>query len=111
MISNLEYVEKLRKSGLRPTKQRINICEVLFSSDKTFHFTINYLKTLLQEKTDQKISQATVYNTINALTKKGHLKEISIDFIFFPGRGFFILILPISLSSMSISSCVLSLKK
>ena len=37
------------------------------------------MKTLLKEKTDQKISQATVYNTINALTKKGHLKEISIN--------------------------------
>ena len=73
------HIERLRASGLRPTKQRIKICKVLFDRKKTFHFTINYLKTLLQEKTDQKISQATVYNTINALTKKGHLKEISIN--------------------------------
>ena len=79
MLSSPEYIEKLRKSGLRPTKQRIKICKVLFDRKKTFHFTINYLKTLLKEKTDQKISQATVYNTINALTKKGHLKEISIN--------------------------------
>ncbi len=73
------FIEKLRSAGLRPTKQRIKICKVLFDRKKTFHFTINYLKTLLKEKTDQKISQATVYNTINALTKKGHLKEISIN--------------------------------
>ena len=79
MLNNSQYINKLRSSGLRPTKQRIKICKVLFDRKKTFHFTINYLKTLLQEKRDQKISQATVYNTINALTKKGHLKEISIN--------------------------------
>ena len=79
MKNNNIFIEKLRSAGLRPTKQRIKICKVLFDRQKTFHFTINYLKTLLQEKRDQKISQATVYNTINALTKKGHLKEISIN--------------------------------
>ena len=79
MNNNNIFIEKLRSAGLRPTKQRIKICKVLFDRKKTFHFTINYLKTLLQEKRDQKISQATVYNTINALTKKGHLKEISIN--------------------------------
>ena len=79
MDNNKVFIEKLRSAGLRPTKQRIQICKVLFDRKKTFHFTINYLKTLLKEKTDQKISQATVYNTINALTKKGHLKEISIN--------------------------------
>ena len=80
MNNNNIFIEKLRSAGLRPTKQRIKICKVLFDRKKTFHFTINYLKTLLQKKTDQKISQATVYNTINALTKKGHLKEISINY-------------------------------
>ena len=79
MNNNNIFIEKLRSAGLRPTKQRIKICKVLFDRKKTFHFTINYLKTLLKEKTDQKISQATVYNTNNALTKKGHLKEISIN--------------------------------
>ena len=79
MNNNNIFIEKLRSAGLRPTKQRIKICKVLFDRKKTFHFTINYLKTLLQKKTDQKISQATVYNTINALTKRGHLKEISIN--------------------------------
>ena len=79
MNNNNIFIKKLRSSGLRPTKQRIKICKVLFDRKKTFHFTINHLKILLKEKTDQKISQATVYNTINALTKKGHLKEIAIN--------------------------------
>ena len=79
MNNNNIFIKKLRSAGLRPTKQRIKICKVLFDRKKTFHFTINHLKTILLEKTNQKISQATVYNTINALTKKGHLKEISIN--------------------------------
>ena len=41
MLSSPEYIEKLRKSGLRPTKQRIKICQVLFDTKKTFHFTIS----------------------------------------------------------------------
>ena len=79
MNNNNNFIKKLRSAGLRPTKQRIKICKVLFDRNKTFHFTISDLKKLLKEKIDQKISQATVYNTVNALTKKGHLKEISIS--------------------------------
>ena len=79
MISSKEYVEKLRKSGLRPTKQRLKICEILFNTDKTFHFTINDLVKLIKVNTNQKVSLATVYNTIHAFEKKGYLKEISIN--------------------------------
>tara|TARA_B100000945_G_C20302650_1_gene558841 strand:- start:580 stop:996 length:417 start_codon:yes stop_codon:yes gene_type:complete len=79
MISSDEYIKKLRKSGLRPTVQRIKICEVLFNTDKTFHFTINDLVKMIEVKTNQKISLATVYNTIHAFKKKGYLKEIAIN--------------------------------
>ena len=73
------YTKKLRNSGLRPTKQRLKICEVLFSSEKTFHFTINDLTKIIQEKLSEKIALATVYNTVHAFKKKGYLKEISIN--------------------------------
>ena len=56
MLSSPEYIEKLRKSGLRPTKQRIKICEVLFNSDKTFHFTISDLVKLIENNGNEKIS-------------------------------------------------------
>ena len=72
------YIAKLRNSGLRPTKQRIKICEVLFNREKTFHFSISDLRNILQDNHNQKISLATVYNTIHAFKKKGYLKEISI---------------------------------
>ncbi len=79
MNNNSVFIEKLRFVGLRPTKQRIRICEELFNRKETFHFTINKLKKLLQKKKNQKISQATVYNTVNVFKKKGYLKEISIN--------------------------------
>ena len=72
------YIAKLRSSGLRPTKQRIKICEVLFNRSRTFHFSINDLITILQNQHNQKISLATVYNTVHAFQKKGYLKEINI---------------------------------
>ena len=71
------YIVKLRNSGLRPTKQRIKICEVLFDREKTFHFSINDLKKILQNQHNQKISIATIYNTLHAFQKKGYVKEIN----------------------------------
>ena len=79
MLKNSEFVDKLRSSGLRPTKQRLKICEVLFNREKTFHFTINDLVKKISEELNEKISLATVYNTIHAFEKKGYLKEISIN--------------------------------
>ena len=79
MSKNVEFAEKLRSSGLRPTKQRLKICEVLFNREKTFHFTINDLAKSISEKLKEKISLATVYNTVHAFKKKGYLKEISIN--------------------------------
>ena len=76
--SESNYILKLRNSGLRPTKQRLKICEVLFERDKTFHFSINDLTKILQNNHNEKISVATVYNTVHAFQRKGHLKEINI---------------------------------
>ena len=79
MLSGTKYIEKLRKSGLRPTKQRIRICEILFKSEKTFHFTINDIAKMINNINQEKISLATIYNTIHAFEKKGYLKEIAIN--------------------------------
>ncbi len=75
----MKYIEKLRKSGLRPTNQRLQICEVLFDTEKTFHFTINDLVKKINEQLNNKISLATVYNTVHAFEKKGYLKQIPIN--------------------------------
>ena len=79
MDKKKDLADKLRSSGLRPTKQRVKLAEYLFNRDKTFHFTINELVKIISEQMSEKISLATVYNTVHAFEKKGYLKEISID--------------------------------
>ena len=79
----MQYMEdiyqKLRSSGLRLTKQRIQISKILFKSNETFHFTILDLEKMIKKEFQEKISVATIYNTVNAFQKKGYLKEIPID--------------------------------
>ena len=79
MNLNADFIEKLRNSGLRPTEQRLKVCDALFNTNKTFHFTISDLSEIINQKLDKKISLATVYNTVHAFEKKGYLKEISIN--------------------------------
>ena len=79
MAKNCNFVEKLRETGLRPTRQRVKICKLLYNRETTFHFTINDLVKKISEEVDEKISLATVYNTVHALKTKGYLKEISIN--------------------------------
>ncbi len=79
MNNNSIFIEKLRSSGLRPTRQRLEICKLLFDRKSTFHFTINDLSNSLSKITSEKISLATIYNTIHSFKEKGYLKEISIN--------------------------------
>jgi len=79
MSKSTKFTDKLRSSGLRPTKQRLKICEALFNRDHTFHFTINDLAKNISDQLNEKISLATVYNTVHAFKNKGYLKEISIN--------------------------------
>ena len=79
MKKDCNFINKLREIGLRPTKQRVKICELLFLREKTFHFTINDLAKKISDEMNEKISLATVYNTVHAFQKKGHLKEIAIN--------------------------------
>tara|TARA_Y100000816_G_C25603741_1_gene323343 strand:+ start:64 stop:483 length:420 start_codon:yes stop_codon:yes gene_type:complete len=70
------YVQKLRSSNLRPTKQRLKICQFLFDREKTFHFTVETLNKKINKNGATKVSLATIYNTVEAFTSAGYLKEI-----------------------------------
>ena len=72
------HIERLRASGLRPTKQRLALCKILFDRKETFHFTIEKLKQIATRYSKRKISLATLYNTVYAFKKGGYLKEISL---------------------------------
>ena len=79
MSINRNFEKKLRSVGLRPTRQRLDICEVLFDRKETFHFTIDDLRKILKTKLNRKVSIATIYNTINSFKHKGYIKEISLN--------------------------------
>ena len=79
MSNNRNFEKKLRSVGLRPTRQRLDICEVLFDRNETFHFTIDDLRKILKTKLNTKMSIATIYNTINSFKNRGYIKEISLN--------------------------------
>ena len=77
-MKKIDIFKKLRSSGLRPTKQRVEIAKFLFDRGKTFHFTVEGLENHLAKKTTSKIALATIYNTVHAFKKAGHLNEVDV---------------------------------
>ena len=77
-MKKTNILKKLRSSGLRPTKQRVEIAKFLFDREKTFHFTVVSLNKLLSKKTTSKFALATIYNTVHAFKKAGHLTEVDV---------------------------------
>ena len=76
MHQKKEIINKLRSSNLRPTKQRILIAKKLFDRKETFHFTAETLNKVVNRKGQTRISLATIYNTVEAFKKAGHIREI-----------------------------------
>ena len=68
---------KLRRSGLRPTRQRVALGWLLFAKGDR-HITA---ERLYEEATSARvaISLATVYNTLHQFTEAGLLREIAVD--------------------------------
>ena len=77
-MKKIDILKKLRSSGLRPTKQRVEIAKFLFEREKTFHFTVESLNKLLTNKSSSKIALATIYNTVHAFKSAGHLSEVEV---------------------------------
>ena len=77
-MKKIDIFKKLRSSGLRPTKQRVEIAKFLFEREKTFHFTVESLENHLAKKSNCKFALATIYNTVHAFKKAGHLSEVDV---------------------------------
>ena len=77
-MKKIDIFNKLRSSGLRPTKQRVEIAKFLFEREKTFHFTVESLNKLLLKKINSKFALATIYNTVHAFKSAGHLSEVEV---------------------------------
>jgi len=78
-VKKLNILKKLRSSGLRPTKQRVEIARFLFDREKTLHFTVESLNKLLTKKNSMKFALATIYNSVHAFKEAGHLNELEVS--------------------------------
>ena len=71
---NIKYL--LKDKSINPTKQRLEIAELIFAKDQ--HFTA---VQLIEQVRDKKlpISQATIYNTLCLFESTGLLKTIDLQ--------------------------------
>lgn len=76
-LSREEVAKYLRRSGLRPTRQRIALSDLLFGKGGR-HVTA---EALLEEAVLAKVpvSMATIYNTLHHFTQAGLLREVAVD--------------------------------
>jgi Fur family iron response transcriptional regulator len=68
---------KLRGAGLRPTRQRMELCALLFGNGDR-HVTAEKLHAETQQARPP-ISLATIYNALNQFTTAGLLREIAVQ--------------------------------
>lgn len=77
MQSSLSIAEKLRHSGLRPTRQRVALAKLLFSEGDRHVCAESLHADALAKKVP--VSLATVYNTLNQFKSAGLLREVAIE--------------------------------
>jgi Fur family iron response transcriptional regulator len=72
-----EHIARLRKAGLRPTRQRLALAGLLFGQGDR-HVTAEELHDEVAAL-GLPVSLATVYNTLHQFTDVGLLRELSVD--------------------------------
>lgn len=70
-------IGRLRQSGLRPTRQRVELASLLFKDDDR-HVTAESLHDEIS-RAGVKVSLATVYNTLHQFTQAGLLRQVIVD--------------------------------
>lgn len=68
----------LAQGGLRPTRQRLALAELLVGDGEDRHVTAESLYAL-SVKSGEKVSLATVYNTLRAFCDAGLMNEVVVD--------------------------------
>lgn len=68
----------LTEAGLRPTRQRLALASLLMGDGQNRHVTAESLFAAAQDS-GEKVSLATVYNTLRAFCEAGLLNEITVD--------------------------------
>jgi Fur family iron response transcriptional regulator len=81
--SGTDPMQRLRDAGLRPTRQRRALVELLFAVGDR-HVTAEALHDEA-ETAGVQVSLATVYNTLHQFTQAGLLRQVVVD----AGRSYF----------------------
>ncbi|KAJ55953.1 Fur family transcriptional regulator [Actibacterium mucosum KCTC 23349] len=68
----------LAQAGLRPTRQRVALAALLVGDGRHRHVTAESLFASASEM-DEKVSLATVYNTLKAFCAVGLMQEVMVD--------------------------------
>ena len=68
----------LATAGLRPTRQRMTLAALLVGDGQNRHVTAESLFELC-ETSGEKVSLATVYNTLKAFCDAGLMREVTVD--------------------------------
>lgn len=77
MDASNDMREQLAHAGLRPTRQRIALAGVLFAHGCR-HVTAEALHAEAA-RAGVRVSLATVYNTLNAFTQAGLVRQVAVD--------------------------------
>jgi Fur family iron response transcriptional regulator len=78
-----EVIDRVRRAGLRPTRQRLALARLLFKGGDR-HVTAEQLHGEAKSA-DIRVSLATIYNTLHQFTDAGLLREVVVE----PGRSYF----------------------
>ena len=78
MINAERSAEWLKAGGMRPTRQRLALADLLVGDGMDRHVTAEglYAQTLMS---GERVSLATVYNTLRAFCDAGLLNEVVVD--------------------------------
>ncbi|MSP95054.1 MAG: transcriptional repressor [Alphaproteobacteria bacterium] len=71
------YTDRLRKAGLRPTRQRVALAQLLFGRGDR-HVTAEGLHEEAAAS-GVTVSLATIYNTMHQFTRAGLLRDVTVD--------------------------------
>lgn len=78
MTGTERSAEWLKTGGLRPTRQRLALAELLVGDGMNRHVTAESLYAL-SSQAGEKVSLATVYNTLRAFCDAGLMNEVVVD--------------------------------
>lgn len=75
-LTREQIAQQLHLHGLKPTEQRLRVAEILMSMPT--HMTAEQILAAVRQG-GERVSKATVYNTLKVLAERGLVRQIHLD--------------------------------